>query len=96
MKNHTGTGEGQWVDCARGLSARTLLQKLRWCTLGPQFNWTERAYDWHAPYAPLPNELRTLAISLCTSIAGSMPEMVAGEHLQIPQGTARPAYAGWH
>ena len=67
------------MDQAGGPSAQKLLQKLRWCTLGPQFNWTERVYDWHAPYTPLPTELRDLAVSLCASVSGSLPETVLGE-----------------
>lgn len=81
------------MDHAGGLSAQKLLQKLRWCTLGPQFNWTERVYEWHEPYTPLPMELHDLAKRLCASVAGNLPEVVTGHHQPTPHGHAQTASA---
>ena len=67
-----------WVKAAGGHPAHQLLKKLRWCTLGPQFDWTARVYDRHAPYSPLPEELRALALRLCASAAPSLPNLTAG------------------
>ena len=88
---HAGTAARRWVDQAGGPSAQKLLQKLRWCTLGPQFNWTERVYEWHEPYVPLPEELRRLATGLVASVAGSLPERVAGESALHDVGTGQTA-----
>ncbi|KAK9906670.1 hypothetical protein WJX75_005879 [Coccomyxa subellipsoidea] len=53
-----------------GQLTEQLLRKLRWATLGPQFDWTARVYDVHAPYRPLPAELRTLAVAISSAVAG--------------------------
>lgn len=39
-----------WSVDGVGPPARQLLHKLRWATLGPQFNWTERQYDFSVQY----------------------------------------------
>ena len=71
-------GQPRWVNAAGGPPAQQLLKKLRWCTLGPQFDWTARVYDRHAPCSPLPEELRALALRLCASAAASVPNLTAG------------------
>ena len=53
--------------------------KLRWCTLGPQFDWTARVYDTKQPYKPLPAELHALACRLSASAAKHLPDR-AGMH----------------
>ena len=58
-----------WVAGGPGPSAAELLRKLRWATLGPQFDWTARRYDAHAPYRPLPPDLRTHAVSIASAVA---------------------------
>lgn len=45
------------------LSTR-LLHKLRWTTLGLQFDWNRRAYDSSLPHAPFPEYLANLAEKL--------------------------------
>lgn len=42
-------------------SAKSLLQRLRWVALGPQFNWTTRQYETHPGVKPLPQDLVSLA-----------------------------------
>ena len=43
------------------LPATKLLKKLRWATLGEQFDWTNRAYDPALPHAPFPPFLASLS-----------------------------------
>lgn len=59
----------RWVTGGAGAAAAQLLQKLRWCVLGPQFNWTERVYEDENPFRPLPAELRGLAVRFAEAIA---------------------------
>ena len=66
---HAGEIRG-WTQGGPGPPAEQLLRKLRWATLGPQFDWTARVYDAHAPYRPLPAELRTLATAISSAVAG--------------------------
>lgn len=58
-----------WAVGGPGPPAARLLWRLRWSTLGPQFDWTARVYDAHAPYRPLPPELRALAVRLSSVVA---------------------------
>ena len=39
-----------WSRDGPGPAAEQLLRKLRWATLGPQFDWTERQYDFTGAY----------------------------------------------
>ena len=58
---HTQLGQSSWSSDPVGPSAASLIKKLRWVALGPQFNWSTRQYE-HEPGAkPLPHELMTLA-----------------------------------
>ena len=70
----------RWVSRGDGPAAQKLLMKLRWCTLGPQFDWTARVYDSERPYKPLPAELHALACRLGTSAAKYLPDK-AGMHM---------------
>jgi alkylated DNA repair protein alkB family protein 1 len=45
-------------------SAVKLLRKLRWATLGLQYQWTTRTYDETQPHAPFPADLAHLAARL--------------------------------
>ena len=88
----------RWVNAAGGHPAHQLLKKLRWCTLGPQFDWTARVYDRHAAYSPLPEELRALALRLCASAAPSLPNLTAGvlygiDSMGVPRVQEQQAYA---
>lgn len=56
-----------WRADGAGPSAATLLAKLRWATLGPQYNWTTRAYEPAAPHRPLPPALGQLAVRLAAA-----------------------------
>lgn len=50
-----------WSTDPVGPSAASLLEKLRWVALGPQFNWSTRQYEHEPGVKPLPSELVTLA-----------------------------------
>ncbi|KAG2439598.1 hypothetical protein HXX76_004950 [Chlamydomonas incerta] len=50
-----------WSRDGLGPAAEQLLRKLRWATLGPQFDWTERQYDFAGAYRQLPPSLAGLA-----------------------------------
>ena len=75
-----GAQSRRWVSTGDGPAAQKLLMKLRWCTLGPQFDWTARVYDTEHPYKPLPAELHALACRLSTSAAKCFPD-IAGMHM---------------
>lgn len=62
-------GQLEWEPGGAGPPAAQLLRKLRWVTLGPQFDWSTRVYDAHAPHRPLPPELRALAVTLVSAVA---------------------------
>eukprot|EP00897_Mesotaenium_endlicherianum_P010544 jgi/Mesen1/9518/ME000637S08971 len=47
-----------------GMPAATLLAKLRWATVGVQFDWSRRAYDRSLPHQPFPADLAELAAEL--------------------------------
>ena len=49
--------------------ASRLLQKLRWATLGPPFNWTTRQYEHDVPFREVPPYLRSLATTLADAAA---------------------------
>ena len=70
----------RWVSRGDGPAAQKLLTKLRWCTLGPQFDWTARVYDTEQPYKSLPAELHALACRLSASAAKCLPDR-AGMHM---------------
>ncbi|KXZ45868.1 hypothetical protein GPECTOR_50g662 [Gonium pectorale] len=53
-----------WSVDGPGPPAEQLLRKLRWATLGPQFDWTQRQYDFATPYKRLPPALESLALRL--------------------------------
>ena len=70
----------RWISGGDGPAAQKLLMKLRWCTLGPQFDWTARVYDTGQPYKTLPAELHALACRLSASAANYLPDR-AGVHI---------------
>lgn len=71
-----------------GPPARQLLHKLRWATLGPQFNWTERQYDFSVQYRPLPATLASLA----RQMAAAVDSLQAAGLQVLPQGSSRSHY----
>ena len=75
-----GIRSRRWVSRGDGPTAQKLLMKLRWCTLGPQFDWTARVYDREHPYRPLPAQLHALACRLALSAAKFLPDR-AGQHM---------------
>lgn len=52
---------GCWSTKDGGVSAKVLLNKLRWITLGPQFDWTRRCYNDDIKYRELPSVLKTMS-----------------------------------
>ncbi|GLI61765.1 hypothetical protein VaNZ11_004234 [Volvox africanus] len=57
-----------WSIDGRGPPAEKLLRKLRWATLGPQFNWSQRQYDFVGVHRQLPSSLEGLAIQLAAVV----------------------------
>ena len=57
-----------WSPRQTGTSAQQLLAKLRWASLGPQFDWTNRVYRDDIPYRELPGNLKSLAEHLVRSL----------------------------
>lgn len=57
----------------KAIAASMLLRKLRWATLGLQFDWSERNYDVSLPHAKIPDALSRLAKEL------AMPAMENAE-----------------
>lgn len=51
----------RWSNDPVGPSAASLLQKLRWVALGPQFNWSTRQYEDEPGVKPLPPQLARVA-----------------------------------
>lgn len=49
---------------AKKIPARTLLRKLRWATVGLQFDWSKKKYNPSLPHRPIPADLATLAARL--------------------------------
>ncbi|XP_042447967.1 alpha-ketoglutarate-dependent dioxygenase alkB-like isoform X1 [Zingiber officinale] len=60
----------------KSVSASTLLRKLRWGTLGLQFNWSKRNYDFTLPHNKIPEKLCQLAKEM------AVPAMPSGEEFQ--------------
>ena len=59
--DHEPCEQGRWQSAPGGPSASSLLHKLRWVALGPQFNWSTRKYEQEAGVRPLPPHLVSLA-----------------------------------
>lgn len=88
---HLGSGHARrWKFCdenpvstkangGKSISALVLLRKLRWSTLGLQFEWSKRNYDVSLPHNKIPEELCQLAKRL------AVPAMPAGESFK-PEG----------
>ncbi|GFR42305.1 hypothetical protein Agub_g3205, partial [Astrephomene gubernaculifera] len=56
--------EEAWSAGGAGPAAEQLMRKLRWATLGPQFDWSERQYDFTRAYRPLPGSLESIALRM--------------------------------
>ncbi|OVA09538.1 Oxoglutarate/iron-dependent dioxygenase [Macleaya cordata] len=63
-------------DSCKFITASSLLRKLRWSTLGLQFDWSKRNYDVSLPHNKIPEDLCHLA-KIMTS-----PAMPVGEEFQ--------------
>ena len=61
------------------LTARTLLERLRWVSLGPRYDWTRREYLRDSPHRELPRGLKAMAdgavASLCAEGGGATSSM---------------------
>lgn len=53
----TASQSACWTSESCSLSAQTLLSKLRWVSLGPNFDWTARRYLYDQPFQALPTYL---------------------------------------
>ncbi|XP_059656664.1 alpha-ketoglutarate-dependent dioxygenase alkB [Cornus florida] len=63
-------------DTRKSVSATVLLRKLRWSTLGLQFEWSKRNYDVSLPHNKIPHGLCQLAKKMAA------PAMPLGEEFQ--------------
>lgn len=63
-------------ESSKSIPASVLLRKLRWSTLGLQFDWSKRSYNVTLPHNKIPDELCQLAIKLAA------PAMQPGETFQ--------------
>lgn len=72
-----------WGPDGRGPPAASLLGKLRWATLGPPYDWTQRLYLRDVPRTPLPLALHRLAVAL----AGLAAELAASSGDGAPKGS---------
>ncbi|PNW82309.1 hypothetical protein CHLRE_06g278198v5 [Chlamydomonas reinhardtii] len=83
-----------WSRDGPGPAAEQLLRKLRWATLGPQFDWTERQYDFTGAYRQLPPSLSDLARQMAAVVdalqAAGMQLMPAAAEAEVPQQPAAP------
>ena len=87
-------GQIKWEPGGAGPPATQLLRKLRWVTLGPQFDWSTRVYNAHAPYRPLPPELRALAVTLASDVANldmRPPTDTPAEHNVVASPSLAPS-----
>lgn len=65
LKSPGGTASlGGGARAAGMPAARSLLRKLRWATIGLQFDWGKRAYNAALPHAAVPGEIAELAARL--------------------------------
>ena len=48
------------------MSASTLIRKMRWVTLGYQYDWTLKEYIWEASLIPFPKLLRDICQTVCS------------------------------
>ncbi|KQJ91676.1 alpha-ketoglutarate-dependent dioxygenase alkB [Brachypodium distachyon] len=65
--------EIQKGETRKSIAAATLVRKLRWSTLGLQFDWSKRNYDVLLPHNKIPDHLATLAKKM------AIPAMPSGE-----------------
>ncbi|CAN1313509.1 Alpha-ketoglutarate-dependent dioxygenase alkB [Linum perenne] len=63
-------------DACKSVSATVLLRKLRWSTLGLQFDWSKRNYNVSLPHKKIPEELCELARKLAA------PAMLKGDEFR--------------
>ncbi|PWA74538.1 Oxoglutarate/iron-dependent dioxygenase [Artemisia annua] len=63
-------------NSCKSISASVLLRKLRWSTLGLQFDWSKRGYNVSLPHNKIPDALSQLAKKMAA------PAMPAGEDFQ--------------
>ncbi|KAB1225822.1 Alpha-ketoglutarate-dependent dioxygenase alkB [Morella rubra] len=72
-EEHTVSLKG---NACKSISASVLLRKLRWSTLGLQFDWSKRNYDESLPHNKIPDSLCQLAKRMAA------PAMPKGEQFQ--------------
>ncbi|CAA7404696.1 unnamed protein product [Spirodela intermedia] len=73
---HSFVGDGEGRPCEPLLPALSLLRKLRWSTLGFQFDWSKRSYDVSLPRNEIPPALCSLAKKMAA------PAMPPGEEFR--------------
>lgn len=83
-------GSVRWVRGGEGLSAERLLSKLRWASIGPNFDWTQRQYLHQQPQQQLPQYLIGIA-RRCAAVASecSGRAICVGSEIREPAGATR-------
>ncbi|PIN02453.1 DNA alkylation damage repair protein [Handroanthus impetiginosus] len=69
-------GDSHGKDACESVPASVLLRKLRWSTLGLQFDWSKRSYNVSLPHKKIPDALGQLAKRMAA------PAMPRGEEFQ--------------
>ena len=83
-----------WGPEGDGPTAQSLLRRLRWATLGPPYDWTQRLYLREVPRTPLPELLREVAVTLADLAVRLLPDSsgsdMAGPGLPQAEGQQQP------
>ena len=79
LKSHVDATDERWsMSAEAGPSAASLFKKLRWCSLGPHYNWTSRRYEIDVHHRSLPDALvdiwRRFLASTCRLEGVSVPD----------------------
>ena len=92
--DHKPSQQGRWQSAPAGPSATSLLHKLRWVALGPQFNWSTRQYEQEPGVKPLPSQLVSLAqlvIKACQEVHQQNDDDVSMQAISPQHAHARNA-----
>jgi alkylated DNA repair protein alkB family protein 1 len=72
-----GSVAAPWRAGGPGPAAAALLARLRWASVGPQFDWSARSYLRDGPHLPMPLYLSELAASLAAAAAAALAAAAA-------------------
>ena len=78
---HLDAACGAWLEASEAgdaPGAPALLDKLRWISLGPKFDWTARVYRADTPHRTLPSPLHDLAEAIAHETVGARQAVGSG------------------